>query len=106
MSPVTFAAPPALSAAPRLSAAPSLHPPAETPAAGPDFAQLLGAAVGQVNQAAHAADGLTTAALLGENVTQAEVFTAVKKADLSLRMLIGVRNKLLEGWQELQRMAV
>ena len=98
--PATFAPPPTL------SAAPSLHPPVPSAASGPDFAALLGEAVGAVNAKAHAADDLTTRALLGENVTQAEVFGAVKKADLSLRMLIGVRNKLLEGWQELQRMAV
>ena len=100
MSPVTFAPPPTL------SAAPSLAPTAAAPAGGPDFAALLGKAVGEVNANALAADHAATRALLGENVTQAEVFTAVKKADLSLRMLIGVRNKLIEGWQELQRMAV
>ena len=100
MSPVTFAPPPAL------APAPSFAPAARPPAGGPDFAALLGEAVGKVNDAAHGADRLTTAALLGENVTQAEVFTAVKKADLSLRMLIGVRNKLIEGWKEVQQMAV
>ena len=81
--------------------APSLAPPD-----APDFAGLLSEAIGQVNQNAHAADGLSTRAILGEDVTQAEVFSAVKKADLSLRMLISVRNKLLEGWKELQSLPV
>ena len=102
MPPVTLAPPPTL------SGVPTLVPPASgvAPAAGPDFAALLAEAVGEVNAQAHAADAAATGALLGENVTQAEVFTAVKKADLSLRMLIGVRNKLLEGWKELQSMPV
>ena len=100
MNPITFAPPPTL------SAAPTLAPPRAAPAGGPDFAALLAEAVGEVNAAATAADVAATRALLGENVTQAEVFTAVKKADLSLRMLIGVRNKLLEGWKELQGMSM
>ncbi len=67
---------------------------------------MLADAVNGVNANAHAADAASTRALLGEDVTQAEVFSAVKKADLSLRMLISVRNKLLEGWKELQSMPV
>ena len=101
MAPVTFAPPPTLRAIPALA-----PPPAPAAGNGPDFAALLAEAVGEVNHAAAAADTAATRALLGENVTQAEVFTAVKKADLSLRMLIGVRNKLLEGWKELQGMAM
>lgn len=76
------------------------------PAAGPDFAAMLADAVNGVNANAQVADSAATRAVLGENVTQAEVFTAVKKADLSLRMLISVRNKLLEGWKELQSIPV
>ena len=100
MSPISLAPPP-------LTAIPSAAPAAGiAPAAGPDFAALLAEAVGEVNANAAAADSISARALLGEDVTQAEVFTAVKKADLSLRMLISVRNKLLEGWKELQAMPV
>lgn len=101
MTPVTLAPPPSFAP---LSGASPAGPVA--PAAGPDFAALLADAVGGVNANAHAADAVSTRALLGEDITQAEVFSAVKKADLSLRMLISVRNKLLEGWKELQSMQV
>ena len=101
MSPVTLAPPPSLS--PGWAGAGRVAP--ASGGGGPDFASLLANAVGEVNQQAAAADTAATRALLGEDVTQAEVFTAVKKADLSLRMLIAVRNKLLEGWKELQNVS-
>jgi flagellar hook-basal body complex protein FliE len=103
MSPLTLAPPPTFS--PASLAGSSLAAPA-TPAAGPDFAGMLADAVNGVNANAVAADAVSTRALLGDDVTQAEVFSAVKKADLSLRMLISVRNKLLEGWKELQSIPV
>lgn len=42
--------------------------------------------------------------LLGEDITQAEVFSSIKKADLALRMMVQMRNKLLEAYNEIQRM--
>lgn len=42
--------------------------------------------------------------LLGGNITQAEVLSAVKKADLSVRMLMGVRNKIIDALNEIQQM--
>ena len=102
----TFAAPPTL-----VPPAPGFGPVSRAaapvaPPAGPDFGAMLAEAVTEVNAHATAADGLTTRALLGENMTQAEVFTAVRKADLSLRMLVEVRNKLVEAWQQLQNVTV
>ena len=76
------------------------------PAGGPDFGRLLMEAVGEVNARADHADRTVERGLLGDDVTQAEVFTAVKKADLSLRMMIQVRNKLLEAWREVQQVRI
>ncbi len=42
--------------------------------------------------------------LTGEDITQVEVLSAVKKADMSLRMLIQIRNKLLEAYNEIKQM--
>ncbi|NNJ26997.1 flagellar hook-basal body complex protein FliE [Alienimonas chondri] len=108
MSPLTLSPPPSFPGTSITGAAGlgSSLAPVATPGSGPDFASLLADAVNGVNANAQAADNLSTRALLGEDVTQAEVFTAVKKADLSLRMMISVRNKLLEGWKELQSMQV
>lgn len=43
-------------------------------------------------------------ALLGGDITQAEVMASVKKADLSVRMLIQIRNKVVEALNEVQQM--
>ena len=43
-------------------------------------------------------------ALTGGDITQAEVLAAVKKADLSLRLLMQLRNKTLAAYNELQQM--
>ena len=80
--------------------------PAAGRAGGSDFGRLLMNAVGEVNAQADRADRMVERGLLGEDVTQAEVFTAVKKADLSLRMMIQVRNKLLEAWREVQQVRI
>lgn len=42
--------------------------------------------------------------LIGDDITQAEVFTSIKKADLALRMMVQMRNKLLEAYNEIQKM--
>jgi len=101
MNPVSFAPPPTFGPLAGVSSSQSV-----APTGAPDFAALLADAVGSVNEHAQSADAVSTRALLGEDITQAEVFSAVKKADLSLRMLISVRNKLLEGWKELQSIPV
>jgi len=49
------------------------------------------------------ADFAVMQALSGEDVTQVEVMAAVKKADLALRMMLQVRNKLLDAYNEVQQ---
>ena len=45
-------------------------------------------------------------AISGGEITQVEVATALKKADLSLRMMLQVRNKLLDAYNEIRQMQV
>jgi flagellar hook-basal body complex protein FliE len=49
------------------------------------------------------ADFAVMQALSGEDITQVEVMAAVKKADLALRMMLQVRNKLLDAYNEIQQ---
>lgn len=42
--------------------------------------------------------------LAGGDITSVEVFSGIKKADLALRMMLQVRNKLLEGFNEIKQM--
>jgi flagellar hook-basal body complex protein FliE len=39
-----------------------------------------------------------------ESVSQVEVLTAVKKADLSMRMMLQIRNTLMEAYNEIKGM--
>ncbi len=42
--------------------------------------------------------------LAGNDLTMIESFTAVREADLALRMMIQIRNKLLDAYQEIQQL--
>src|SRR5262245_78553 len=42
--------------------------------------------------------------LAGNDLTMIESFTAVREADLALRMMIQIRNKLLDAYQEIQNL--
>lgn len=59
-----------------------------------------------VNDLQNHADGGVTTLLTGGDVNEAEVLTAVQKADLAFRMLLQVRNKLMEAYREIQQIQV
>lgn len=44
--------------------------------------------------------------LTGGDVNQAEVFTAVQKADMAFRMLVQVRNKLMAAYEEINNIRI
>ena len=78
---------------------------AAKPAEGtPSFQSLLQNTIEQMNQTEANADQMVEQSLLGEDVTQVEVMTAVKKADLALKMMVQVRNKLLEAYDEIKQL--
>jgi flagellar hook-basal body complex protein FliE len=70
------------------------------------FKDFLLESIGQVNSmqqdANHAVEQLAT----GGDVSPAEVFTAVQKADLAFRMMMQVRNKLVQAYQDVQNIRV
>ena len=78
---------------------PALAPTNENPLVG-GFEALLSETM-QLEQTAQA--NIETA-LTGGDITQAEVLTAVKKADLSIRLLMQLRNKTLAAYNEVQQM--
>ena len=71
--------------------------------AGPTFLELLQQATERGASMQTEADFAVMQALSGEDVTQVEVMAAVKKADLALRMMLQVRNKLLDAYNEMQQ---
>lgn len=74
--------------------------------ANSDFVKLLFGKVEEVNTMQTDADDMVHQLLTGGSVNQAEVLTAVQKADLAFRMMLQVRNKLLDAYRELQQIQI
>jgi len=70
------------------------------------FAERLNAAVDSVDRAQERRDELVTEMVRGEQVEVHDVMTAAEEAQLAFDLLLEVRNKLLESYQEIMRMQV
>ena len=77
-----------------------------TPPGTGDFANLLVDQVKQVNSMQTDAAGQVHSLLTGGDVNEAEVLTSVQKADLAFRMLLQIRNKLIEAYREVQQIQI
>ena len=71
-----------------------------------DFGDLLGKMVGKVSELQNNADKSIQGLATGEKKGLHEVMLAVEKASVSFQMLTQVRNKAVEAYQEVMRMAV
>lgn len=70
------------------------------------FAESLGSFVDEVN-AKQGAAGDSVRGLIGnQGVTLQQAMIAMEEASVSFQLMVEVRNKLLEGYQELMRMQV
>jgi flagellar hook-basal body complex protein FliE len=77
------------------------------PSSGMDaFAGVLAKQVRDVNTMQVDANDMVHSLLTGGDVNEAEVLTAVQKADLAFRMLLQVRNKLIEAYREVQQIQI
>ena len=68
------------------------------------FQDLLLGMLRSTNDLQQQADAAIEESLIGGDISQIEVFASVKKADLALRMMLQVRNKLVEAYQEVQQL--
>ena len=59
-----------------------------------------------VNSMQTGADAMMHSLLTGGDVNEAEVLTAVQKADLAFRMLMQIRNKLMDAYREIQQIQI
>ena len=71
-----------------------------------DFAGLLTQQIKNVNTMQTDANDMVHTMLTGGEVNEAEVLTAVQKADMAFRMLLQVRNKLIEAYREVQQIQI
>ena len=70
------------------------------------FASVLTNQVKDVNAMQIDANDMVHSLLTGGDVSEAEVLTSVQKADLAFRMLLQVRNKLIEAYREVQQIQI
>jgi flagellar hook-basal body complex protein FliE len=88
----------------------SIEKPSLTPDVGESnsksFADTLKDAIGNVNQLQRAADRGAQDLATGKTDNVAEVMIATEKADVALRVMIQVRNKIIDAYQDIMKMQV
>ena len=73
---------------------------------GTSFASLIDKTLTETQKLQDAADGMVRGMASGEITDVHEVMLAMNRADLSFRMMLEVRNKLLDAYQEVMRLQV
>ena len=83
-------------------------PPPAAPgsASASSFDNVLGHLVSEVSAKQSAAGDAVGALLSGQNVSLHQAMIAMEEASVSFQLMVEVRNKLLESYQELMRMQV
>lgn len=75
-------------------------------APGSDFSSVLGQMVREVQAKQAQASTAMTGVLAGDGVPLHEAVLAAEEASVAFQLMVEVRNKLLESYQELMRMQV
>jgi flagellar hook-basal body complex protein FliE len=73
---------------------------------GGSFQNLLGDFVGEVNAKQIAAGDAISGLMSGKNVSLHQTMISMEEASVSFQMMVEVRNKLLDSYQELMRMQI
>jgi flagellar hook-basal body complex protein FliE len=76
------------------------------PAGKAKFDSLLERAVSSVNDKMQAAEGERTKLFTGETDNLHQAMIAMQEASVAFSLMVEVRNKLVEGYQEIMRMQV
>jgi flagellar hook-basal body complex protein FliE len=75
-------------------------------AGGAQFKNILLEALGQVNSMQTQANEAVQQLVTGGDVNPAEVLTTLQKADISFRMMLQIRNKLVQAYQEVNNIRI
>lgn len=73
---------------------------------GVDFKDLLLDKLDEVNRLQTEAGKSVEKLVTGESQNMAEVFSAVRKADVAFSLLMEIRNKLMDAYEQVQQMRV
>jgi flagellar hook-basal body complex protein FliE len=83
----------------------TLQPPVQTQPTY-SFENVLGNMVNEVSQKQAAASDAVTGLLSGQNVPLHQAMISMEEASVSFQMMVEVRNKLIDSYQELMRMQI
>jgi len=84
----------------------ALQQPLSASPPGASFGNLLGQMVNEVGAKQAAAGDAVSGVLSGQNVSLHQAMIAMQEANVSFQLMVEVRNKLLESYQELMRMQI
>jgi flagellar hook-basal body complex protein FliE len=70
------------------------------------FKNMLLEALDQVNNMQQESDKAVQQLVTGGDVNPAEVLTSLQKADMSFRLMLQIRNKLVSAWQEVNNIRI
>ncbi len=80
--------------------------PGKAEASGASFGDTLETAIDKVNTLQKTADKEMQALATGEKTNISEVMIAAEKADIALKLMMSVRNKVIDAYQEVMKMQV
>ncbi len=80
--------------------------PQATDSTSNEFQNLLLNGLDQVEQMQSQADQTVQKLLIGDDVNTAEVLTAVQKADLAFQLMMQIRNKMVDAFQEIKELRI
>ena len=80
--------------------------PAQQITGQPTFKEFMLEAIDHVNTMQQDADKAVETLMTGGDVSAAEVLTAVQKSDLTFRMMMQIRNKLVQAYQEIKEIRI
>ncbi len=72
----------------------------------PSFRDYLVNSIDEVNSMQQAADKAVEKLATGGDVSPAEVLTAVQKADIAFHLMMQVRNKLVQAFEDVQKISI
>ena len=74
--------------------------------AGNSFSTMLQSSIKEVNQLQNEADSSIDQLIVGKSRNLHETMIALEKADISFRLMMEVRNKIIDAYHEIMRMQV
>jgi flagellar hook-basal body complex protein FliE len=86
-------------------ATPTASPPPAVPAEGPSFGEIFDQISRETVQSLRGAEAVSISAMRGE-ATTLDVVEAIKSAEQALQTATAVRDKIVQAYQEVSRMAI